>query len=109
MRQRRRRHVAPMIFRDEGFLEDAFGCEGGDEGGEGSGVFFFLAFADEIAAGEQAEFGAVARGLGFACFGAWTGGPAGAGLGGVLDCVCDFRGHRCSFSCRATGWPGISG
>jgi hypothetical protein len=61
-------------FEGEELFEGAFGVEFGHEGSEDAGVFLFFSVTDEIVGSEQAEFEAVARGAGFAFFGAGAGG-----------------------------------
>ena len=57
-------------LEDERLFGSIIGSEFGHEGGEGVGVGVFFSVTDEIVSGEEAEFEAVARGAGFAFFGA---------------------------------------
>jgi hypothetical protein len=50
------------------------------------GIFFVLAFEDEVSLGEEAVFGAVQRRAGFAGSGAGTGGSAAVWLGDGFHC-----------------------
>lgn len=73
-------------FIDEVVLETAFGLELGAEGLVESIVFGLLAGADEVFRGEEAVFGGIARGRGFAGLGAGSGGVLGVGGIGCQFC-----------------------
>jgi hypothetical protein len=64
-------------FGGEGFFEGVGGAEAGEEGGVEVVVFGLFFGADDAFGGEEAEFGRVLGGSGFALFGLRAGGELG--------------------------------
>jgi hypothetical protein len=76
------------------FFDGVAGSEGGPEPGTEVFVVFLLFGLDAVIGGEEAEFGVIAGGFGFAFFGFWAGGGFGVFAVGV---DLRFGGHGFEF------------